>query len=54
MKPIPIDLADRIKAYLEDAPLDGRHSDAAGADAYELLREAMEELRQQVPAPPRS
>src|SRR5258705_1898720 len=34
------ELVDRIKAYLEDAPADGRHSDAAGANAYELLDEA--------------
>lgn len=51
MKPIPTDLADRIEAYLDDAPMDGMHSDAAGADAYELLREAMEELRQLAAAP---
>jgi hypothetical protein len=37
-------LADRISAYISDAPMDGRHSDAAGANAYELLTEAMEEL----------
>lgn len=46
-----IDLADRIEAYLEDAPGDGGHSDKAGANAWELLREAMEELRQLKPAP---
>lgn len=48
---IPIELADRIEAYLNDFPSDGQHSDAAGANAYELLREAMEELRQLKPAP---
>lgn len=45
------DLADRIEAYLEDHPSDGGHSDAAGANAWELLREAMDELRQLQPAP---
>lgn len=48
---IPTNLADRIEAYLEDAPAAGAHSDAAGGDAYELLREAMEELRYLTPAP---
>jgi hypothetical protein len=48
---IPTQLADRIEAYLNDAPGGGGHSDAAGADAWELLREAMEELRQLKPAP---
>ena len=43
---IPIELADRIEAYLEDAPSHGGHSDKAGAYAWELLREAMEELRE--------
>lgn len=34
-------LAQRIKLYLEDSPIDGGHSDTAGANAYELLEEAM-------------
>lgn len=50
-KRVPVDLADRIEAYLADAPSDGGHSDAAGGSAWELLREAMEELRQLTPAP---
>lgn len=45
MKQIPTDLADRIEAYLEDHPSDGGHSDAAGANAWELLQAALEELR---------
>jgi hypothetical protein len=43
---IPTDLSDRIEAYLEDAPSNGGHSDKAGANAWELLREAMGVLRQ--------
>lgn len=42
---IAVDLSDRIKAYLEDRPADGGHSDAAGGNAWELLEEAMHELR---------
>lgn len=38
-------LADRIAAYLDDAPHDGGHSDAAGANSWELLQEAMDDLR---------
>ena len=49
---IPIELADRIEAYLGDAPYGGGHSDKAGANAWELLQEAMDELRQLKPAPP--
>jgi hypothetical protein len=41
----PASVADAIKAYLEDAPAEGRHSDAAGGSAYELLQWAEEELR---------
>jgi hypothetical protein len=44
-------LADRIEVYLNDAPLYGGHSDAADANCWELLREAMEELRELTPAP---
>lgn len=40
----PLLLVDRIKAYLEDHPGDGGHSDAAGATAFELLEEAVGEL----------
>lgn len=36
------DFARRCRAYLDDAPLDGRHSDAAGSNAYELIEEAIE------------
>jgi hypothetical protein len=43
--PTPSDLADRIELYLEDAPSDGGHSDRAGGNCWELLNEAMEELR---------
>lgn len=42
----PIKLSDRIEKYLEDAPINGGHSDAAGANAWELLQEAMETLRE--------
>ncbi|HWW62018.1 MAG TPA: hypothetical protein VN181_11675 [Thermoanaerobaculia bacterium] len=38
-------LAARIERYLDDAPGDGGHSDAAGGNCWELLREAMDELR---------
>jgi len=38
------DFVRRCKAYLEDAPLDGRHSDAAGSNAYELIEEAIQHL----------
>jgi hypothetical protein len=41
----PASLADRIQLYLDDNPYDGGHSDAAGGDAWELLEEAMGELR---------
>lgn len=41
----PNDLADRIEAYLSDHPGNGGHSDAAGGSAWELLDEAMHELR---------
>lgn len=47
MKQVPNNLADRIEAYLEDHPSDGGHSDAAGANAWELLQEALDELRSQ-------
>lgn len=40
-------LVERINAYLDDAPMDGRHSDVAGADAYELFREAVAALSPQ-------
>jgi len=33
---------DRCKSYLDDAPAHGGHSDAAGADAFELIEEAIE------------
>lgn len=41
----PADLAARIELYLDDAPMYGGHSDKAGGTCWELLREAMEELR---------
>jgi len=41
----PFELADRIKIYLDDAPQYGEHSDKAGANCWELLREAEDELR---------
>jgi hypothetical protein len=46
----PADLAARIELYLDDKPSDGGHSDAAGSNCWELLYEAMEELR--APAQP--
>jgi len=46
---VPADLAARIELYLDDAPMYGGHSDKAGGTCWELLREAMEELR--TPAP---
>lgn len=33
-------LEARLIAYRHDGPLDGRHSDLAGANAYELIDEA--------------
>lgn len=36
------DFARRCRAYLDDMPSDGRHSDAAGSNAYELIEEAIE------------
>lgn len=47
------ELAGRIATYLEDAPMDGRHSDAAGGNAYELLAEAEDALRAGPAASPR-
>jgi hypothetical protein len=44
--PPPADLAGRIELYLDDAPMYGAHSDKAGGSCWELLREAMEELRE--------
>src|SRR5882724_8975462 len=41
----PAALADRIELYLDEPPTDGGHSDAAGANVWELLREAVEALR---------
>jgi len=41
----PADLAERIALYLEDMPSDGAHSDAAGANCWELLSEAAAALR---------
>lgn len=41
----PDGLAERIELYLDDAPMYGGHSDRAGGTCWELLREAMEELR---------
>lgn len=44
--PNAIKVADAIKAYFDDGPpADGRHSDAAHGNAYELLQWAEEELR---------
>lgn len=37
-------LVERIEAYLNDAPSTGGHSDAAGGDCWDLLREAADEL----------
>jgi len=42
---VPTDLAHRIELYPDDAPMYGDHSDVAGGNCWELLREAMEELR---------
>jgi hypothetical protein len=42
---VPEGLADRIERYLDDAPMYGGHSDKAGGTSWELLREAMDELR---------
>lgn len=39
------DLAARIEIYLDDMPSDGAHSDAAGGNCWDLLREALHELR---------
>lgn len=51
----PADLAERIELYLEDAPSNGGHSDAAGANCWELLDEAMEALRRHAqPSPERA
>jgi len=36
------DFARRCRAYLDDCPGDGGHSDAAGSTAYELIEEAIE------------
>lgn len=36
--------ARRCRAYLDDAPSDGGHSDAAGSSAYELIQEAIDIL----------
>ena len=36
------DFVRRCRAYLEDCPGDGGHSDAAGSTAYELIEEAIE------------
>lgn len=36
------DFVRRCRAYLEDAPGSGGHSDAAGSNAYELIEEAIE------------
>jgi len=43
--PTPAMLADQIAAYLDDAPANGGHSDAGGANAYELLEWAKDEIR---------
>jgi hypothetical protein len=39
------DIVERAHAYLADPPMDGRHSDAAGADAYGLIDEMIDEIR---------
>lgn len=48
----PSSLADRIELYLDDTPHGGGHSDAAGANCWELLEEAMNDLRAPAQAAP--